>query len=356
MSGPDYPGGPDYYVSGLGGETGEGAFGDPAERGYTGRISPTIDDAVSSYSILVSRMRSFRLLVTYVREISEWMKGLSRGTARVADIPSVTIENALTLINSIRSDVTAWSAMPLKFVCRVRRLEDFILYARTMPRIMGRRPEDLTMNAPILYGKYYNAWRECACQTDDTLPTIAAREMGDAKLWPIIAQYNRLDPQEFNAADNCGTKIKIPVELPTDHKVVEKNFVVDYPEGEKVLGTTVRADRTTPVQVDASTEDFITVSGQDNYQQALLNRLDTEMGYLYMAPKYGTLLEDFVGAPNTKITDNLLVAEVRRVIFHDPRTQHIRKITVQKDGNARHFIAEVYSVLGGEPVVVDRVV
>lgn len=344
------------YVPETPGTEAERNFGDPNERGYTGRMFPTIDDAVSSYSILLTRMKMFRLLVAYVNEIMEWVRGLSRGTKRVADIPSVTIESALEIIREIRDDVTVWSAMPLKFICRVRRLENFVLYAKTLPRIMGRRPEDLTMNAPLVFGKYYNAWRECVCQTDDTLQTIAAREMGNVKLWVVIAQYNRIDPQEFNGADNRGVKLKIPVELPTDHKLVEKNFVVDYPEGDLVLGTAVRADRNTPVQVDAAEKDFITVSGKDNYRQAIMNRLDTEAGYLYLARQYGTILEDFVGAPDTKITDNLLVAEMRRVLFHDPRTQYVRVINVAKVKNARHLDAEVVSVVGGEAITIDRVV
>lgn len=141
----------------------------------------------------------------------------------------------------------------------------------------------------------YQAARNIRVKQGDTLRRIAVRELGDVSQWRVLAELNGLDSPYISSAGEPntvapGSEILIPVESNTDDPQVTQSF------GD----SSIRSVEAQVYGVDFKTQfvnrkidrvwignDWATVSGRNNLNQAIDNRLVTPQGALLSDPGYG---------------------------------------------------------------------
>lgn len=176
----------------------------------------------------------------------------------------------------------------------------------------------------------------------DTLQRVAARELGDASLWPGIAYLNGLAPpyltddpaQVAEGVRLTGSRLLVPVDAP----VAPADVGTRDP-----FGSDVRLNKGL-LTVEGG--DLALVSGVDNLRQALGHVVVTEPGELLFHPRYGCGLRRFIGASNSRA--NALVAGglVKRALGADHRVVSVREATTEINGAVLRIEATAVAVDG----------
>ena len=177
----------------------------------------------------------------------------------------------------------------------------------------------------------------------DTLQAIAARELGDAALWPDIANLNNLLPpyivDDLAAAGPrvlfSGQTIKVPAPPSSPSGVTDPNAV---------LGTDIAlADGEL---VDNGAGDLLAVAGLANFRQAVANRLKTRPGELLFHPDYGCRVFDLLGHGADGAAVQLAASFVASALRADPRTARVERAEAVVQGDAVATSASVVTVDG----------
>lgn len=162
----------------------------------------------------------------------------------------------------------------------------------------------------------------------DTLQQLAARELGDATLWVIIAELNGLAPPYVTSDPLLaspsvalyGSVLMVPsasnqVEVSSPELVFEQDIALSNGELFAVNG------------------DFATVKGSANLAQALHNRVDTELGELQFHLDYGCRARRVLGVVGGP-TGSMVAGEyVRASVKADPRILDVTNATVSVVGD-----------------------
>jgi phage baseplate assembly protein W len=163
----------------------------------------------------------------------------------------------------------------------------------------------------------------------DTLPNIAARELGDAGRWAEIIVLNDMvypyltdDPAKVTAGVFLtGGLITIPAATP--------GAATNDPNS--VFGRDIAL---TDGEFAFDNGDFATVGGLANLNQALTNAIDTDCGELIYHGSYGSLVRQVVGGKNDP-TDVLLAANyAQTTVATDPRIASVSSSIGTAAGNA----------------------
>lgn len=207
---------------------------------------------------------------------------------------------------------------------------------------MSAQP-NVTMQAP-LYG-----FRVVTTHQDDTLHSIALRELGDAKLWQKLIDYNGLIPPYIttNPADVvpgvilAGSSIKVPAPAPVTTSTTNPDdlFLTDIALTNGRLGANANGD-------------IATVSGYANLNQALTNRLNTPRGALMMHPKYGSLHQRMKGVANGPTQGVLTAKYAQGAVKADPRISSIVSATAQISGDVDAITIVAQPISGGPTTTV----
>jgi hypothetical protein len=156
----------------------------------------------------------------------------------------------------------------------------------------------------------YSGFRDYAIQSTDTLPSIAAAQLGDGTLWYDIAIVNGLSAPYISPDGSPGTvKTGDLISIPRTNADAVTGVVagVGSEPGEQLLGVDIALLETAfsapgrPVvdfAIDLRTKrDIKLISGFPNLAQALQLRIWTERGHMPLLPAYG--LRRAIGVGNT---------------------------------------------------------
>ena len=196
------------------------------------------------------------------------------------------------------------------------------------------------MTAPF---KVLAGYRFAQTRVGDTLPVIAARELGDASQWADLATINGLVPPYFTAdpdAVSAGVKL-YGQEILIPAATIQANPTIDPAQ---VFGTDLALTQGR-LGVD-DTGDLLLVSGVPNLRQAILNRINTGLGELLFHLSYGCGARAIVGAVSGPTSALLAGRYVRAALTADPRIAAVPNVNVSVVGDAIAVEAEVQPVTG----------
>lgn len=191
----------------------------------------------------------------------------------------------------------------------------------------------------------YTGFRTYAITAVDSLQSIAARFMQDGAKWYDIAIVNDLKPPYISRTGapstvKPGDVISIPIIGGTGHNAVVSGKGDD--PGVDLLGTDIGNLETAgsipgrpmvDIAIDKRTfKDVQTISGIDNYAQALQLRMWTEQRTMPLIPEYGLPRAIGVNVAGTG-REQLFELSLRRTVSSDPRTRQIAgvRLTVEND-------------------------
>ncbi|MCU0913031.1 MAG: hypothetical protein MUC88_00535 [Planctomycetes bacterium] len=202
------------------------------------------------------------------------------------------------------------------------------------------KPGDLKRQALPLPGdrfdpRRYTGFAERVVGQGDTLQSLAARYLGDARRWPELAMINDLKPPYITANANIpgtlkvGAPIMIPVTTANATSMVLSTGAVPLgdSQAEEHLGRELLLVKIGKGQygwkVDAAhgSTDAEKISGFNNLAQALSTRLRTTRGENILYPGVG--LPRLVGALQWKDTKADTAFEVRQQLIADPRVDQL---------------------------------
>lgn len=173
--------------------------------------------------------------------------------------------------------------------------------------------------------KRLTAFRRVETRVGDSLPAIAARELGDAALWPDLAAINGLLPPWIT--DDLGVasetvllagqqQIKLPTSSQAPSGVTDRDGL---------FGTDVALPGGR-LQVTAD-GDLATVSDVANLTQALTMRLASVTGDLVHHPSYGCDVRKLIGQAANATTNKLAAVMVSRAVRSDARISEVASAT-----------------------------
>jgi phage baseplate assembly protein W len=176
----------------------------------------------------------------------------------------------------------------------------------------------------------------------ESLQELAARTLGDATQWVLIAELNGLLPPYVTSDKSLvspsvvlyGTVLMIPsgsgqISASTDPSLV---FEIDIAllDGEFV----------------ELNGDIATVSGIDNLAQALNNRVVTETGELDFHLDYGCKARKLMGVVGGPTGSMVSGEYVRAALKADPRVQDVSNVVVTVSGDVTDVDAIVTPITG----------
>jgi phage baseplate assembly protein W len=159
--------------------------------------------------------------------------------------------------------------------------------------------------------------RRVQTQREDTLQIVAARELGDATQWVVLAQINGLAPPYL--VDNPDEVS--PGVLLTGSLLIVPGTAPVNPSGVTDINTIFGSDVALSggLLVDDGNGDFAVVSGPANMVQAVQNRLDSEPGELQFWLPYGCRVHELLGQGTSAPLVQLAASFVCAAVKQDPR-------------------------------------
>ncbi len=187
-----------------------------------------------------------------------------------------------------------------------------------------------------------SGYRYVQIEVDDTLQSIAARELGDADLWRILISINGLSYPYISGDPTLigDTVLGYGAQLIVPAPTIQVSSAVDP---NRVFGVDVALQNGL---LAADGADFACVGGNANLKQALQNRLDTPLGELLFHQAYGNGAHGIKGVV-VGPTANLLTAQyVKGALLADPRIDSVQNLTSVAAGDAITTTATAVPVSG----------
>jgi hypothetical protein len=175
----------------------------------------------------------------------------------------------------------------------------------------------------------------------DTLQSLAAKRMGDARKWRAIAVLNGLtepyiSKDGFPGTKKVGDRILIPsLDPPPENRTITPVLGVSPEETAEVrlLGTDFKLKRLTDrpgdffdfeIDVEAGSNDIKSVSGVENLKQALLVRLRTERGTVQLYKNVGH--DRVIATAVPGIDRDQVIFRIGQAVRADPRVVDLSRI------------------------------
>lgn len=186
-------------------------------------------------------------------------------------------------------------------------------------------------------------YRLAETQYGDTLPVVAARELGDGNRWVELVWLNRLVPPYLTDDPDrltgglilTGQLIRIPTPagyVGTDSN--ERSYEQDCALVDKQLQVTEGGD-------------FAILKGVDNLRQQLTHRVVTPRGQAIRHPDYGCLIWRLVGKANGPIAGLLGSEYVRSALLSDYRVAAVTLSRASVEMDAIKITTAVTAIDGG---------
>lgn len=195
-----------------------------------------------------------------------------------------------------------------------------------------------------------NGYRLVEVQFGDTLQRIAVRELGDASRWRDLITINGLKyPYLTDDPGSASDSVKLYgslIAVPSAQAVV--NAEIDPAE---VFKTDIRLERGVLM---SDGKDFVTVTGRDNYKQAIENRVATDQGELLYHEPYGCGVRKMLGTVNGPTRALLAAQYIKSAVLADTRTAKVNSSVGTVSGDSIAVNTEAVPVAGA-PVSVSQV-
>lgn len=233
----------------------------------------------------------------------------------------------------------------------------------SMPGDLIKARSELEINKALVA---YQSAREYALGGGDTLQSLAAKFLGDARLWRHIAALNNMEPpfisrEGLPRTKRVGDKILIPSkdQAPTTRSVTPVLGVPPEASAEeRVLGTDLMLDRQGTqdlfdlmIDSEGGSVDLKLVRGVDNLKQGLLSRLRTERGTDTLYQEVG--MDRVTGLPIPSLGAQVVAIRVGQAVRADPRIAAIHALDIeqpQPDAIVINLDAEVLGIGGTQPI------
>jgi phage baseplate assembly protein W len=196
------------------------------------------------------------------------------------------------------------------------------------------------VSAPL---REYAGLRRVQLLHGESLQRLAARELGDAALWPHIAVINNLTPPYVTGDPAAAGR---SVALYGDTLLVPSNPTDIEPtalSAEDVLKCDVRLQRG---MLDVDRGDLVMVAGRENLRQAIGHRIATDEGELLFHPGYGCRVHRQKGKANNSANSLLSRKWVERALKQEERIASVTSVVATSSGDVITVEAEAMSVTG----------
>lgn len=288
----------------------------------------------------------FADLLTEINDIQDIIKDIADGRRSYHEFPKHRLDTAERDVMRFISVLEQQSPPPYELIDALTDAYVAIRALKSFPKSWGKRVDDVLGALPRAILRRFDYAEDYIVKGTDTLRSIAAEQLGDASLWYVIAQLNGLDLADEESESWVGRKILVPKRDALPPKAKQHNFVIDYLEGERVLGRNIYVHAKDGMAAQDGC--LRTVEGKENLAQALALRLITESGEAPLAPAFGSFLPTLVGYKREGMWESLLKAEVTRTCKADPRVRDVHSITITIEGD--HVSVEfIVSPVAAEP-------
>ena len=175
----------------------------------------------------------------------------------------------------------------------------------------------------------YTGVKEYTVRTEDTLQSIALRELGDSSLWPYIASANKI-------LDNTELQTLETIYIPLSSRVasVQKkkdSFILTEDPARNPYGVDIRVDSASGDIVMGDNNDVSVIGGLSNIQQAIDLRFSTPLGSMIKQTGFGIMAQ--VGEPGIDITIRYLRMNIAQAVMSDPRIKAVKNIGLDVSGD-----------------------
>jgi hypothetical protein len=177
----------------------------------------------------------------------------------------------------------------------------------------------------------------------DNLYTVAAQIFGDASRWSRLAEINGwLDATTMANGQlaQAGSSILVPIE----DEGVPIQYLNHLNDRSSVLLTDLQLTAEGELTLSRSRADLDLIHGEDNFVQALLNRLHTVQGELPYQTNYG--LNAPIGSPNNERASNLLTLDIIDQLLADERVAQVKDVAITQDGDTAHVELNIVPISG----------
>ena len=204
-----------------------------------------------------------------------------------------------------------------------------------------------------------------AVRGSDNITTLAARYLGDAEFWWVIAELNGLQPPyisniPFPGTVRPGQTLLIPSTAPVTPEGTRGGVITDADASAEVrtlyrdmrLETSSRNRGRYDLKLDPAKgyRDVRYVEGVSNLQQALRTRLETTLGENPIFPTLG--IPRSVGVGNTDVDTEIVRIMVGRAITADGRVNGVNSIRVSTESAGDAYVIDADVAIRGVGAVV----
>lgn len=299
------------------------------------------------------------------------LRQIQAGIDRLGSFPEVFQTDSQRALESIRRGQELSSSRSLSTLQAAAALSPPNSFQKVLAMGTANLPGDLLKSRSELHINkalaVYQSTEERRIGQSDTLQSLAAHYLGDARLYQHIAVLNGLQYPFISREGLPGTKrpgdsILIPsrARAPRARTLVSVLGVApDATAEERILGTDLMMERVDGagdlfdfvIDVEGGSVDLKTVSGVKNLQQALLARLRTERGTDQLNRNLG--VDRIIGIGIPALGPQIVAIRVAEAVRADPRIAGVRRLDVSQptpDSVVIDFDAEIIGISGTTPV------
>lgn len=190
------------------------------------------------------------------------------------------------------------------------------------------------------------AVRYVAIQQGDTLQKIAARELGDATRWPDLITINNLSFPYLTGDVEVALTAEGIVKLYGDSLLVPATLTTPSSTDDpvRVFGADIQLLKGRLMA--GPNGDLALVSGSDNLDQAISNRIETPLGELVFHQDYGCGIHRLKGRGGDVGAVTLAGKYVESALLDDPRIDAVPVCTATINGDSISVNATVQPITG----------